>query len=345
MFRGMVFVLLCLIFCIATVKADKDFRIPLGGDKISPADYSNTNNWLSLPKKLSKSVDVFFIYPTAWRANGEYPIADINNAEMRKWANYYLQARASAFAQAGDIYAPFYRQLDASFAFKQTKGAEGILAALKFFQGVPKTDIIAAFDYYIKHYNKGRPFILAGHSQGSIMIREILFDYMKSHPEVYKRMIAAYAIGVPMRKEDYAQNPHVKPAQNADDIGVVISYNTEAPKVDGANTMSIPNAILINPINWKTTEDIAPASQNLGSMIVNADGSFKKAPHLADAKINNKRGTIICSTVDREQFSSPQASRAYFPLGVFHENDIPLYYYNLQENAVHRVKQYMKQYK
>ncbi|MDR3049730.1 MAG: DUF3089 domain-containing protein [Elusimicrobiota bacterium] len=345
MLNKFVFIVLVLFFWAMFVRAAETFSIPIGGDKIIAMDYSKADNWLALPKTISTTADIFFIYPTSWRANGGYPIADINNAEMRKWAKYYLHTRASAFWQAGAIYAPYYRQLDASFAFKHTKGAEGILGALKYFQGVPKTDIIAAFDYYIKHYNQGRPFILAGHSQGSIMIREILFDYMKAHPEVYKRMVAAYAIGVPMRKEDYVQNPHVKPAQNADDIGVVISYNTEAPVVDGVNTMSIPNAVTINPISWKTTQETAPASQNLGSIIANADGSFEVVSHLADAKIDNKRGVIICSTVDREKFSSPKASRAYFPLGVFHENDIPLYYYNLQENAVHRIKQYTKRYK
>ena len=38
---------------------------------------------------------------------------------------------------------------------------------LKFLGEIPKADVFAAFDYYIKHYNNGRPFILAGHSQGS----------------------------------------------------------------------------------------------------------------------------------------------------------------------------------
>jgi hypothetical protein len=75
-----------------------------------------------------------------------------------------------------------------------------MLESVIYFRGVPKTDIIAAFDYYIKNLNDGRPFILAGHSQGSIMILEILASYMKANPEVYRRMIAAYAIGDPLGK-------------------------------------------------------------------------------------------------------------------------------------------------
>ena len=58
--------------------------------------------------------------------------------------------------------------------------------------GRPTSDAIAAFDYYIKHYNKGRRFILAGHSQGSNVMINLLAEYMKKNPKVYKRMIAAY---------------------------------------------------------------------------------------------------------------------------------------------------------
>ena len=164
-----------------------------------------------LPKQeeLKQKVDVFFIYPTAWRANGRYPICDINNKEMRDRANYYLKFHASAFETSGNIFAPYYRQLDASFAIKV-----GLKLGHAYYQGVPKTDIIAAFDYYIKNLNDGRPFILAGHSQGSVLIAEILSDYMKANPKVYKRMIAAYAIGIPFTKAYYAMNPHVKPAKN-----------------------------------------------------------------------------------------------------------------------------------
>jgi hypothetical protein len=324
-----------------SLQGDDSFDIPVGGDKITPTDYSDVNNWLVLLKKeeLKQKVDVFFIYPTAWRANGAYPIADINNKEMRYYANYYLKFRASAFETSGNIFAPYYRQLDASYAVKA-----GFRKSYIYFQGVPKTDIIATFDYYIKNLNDGRPFILAGHSQGSIMIAEILSSYMKVNPEIYKRMIAAYAIGVPLDKEYYAKNPHVKPAKNAKDLGVAICYNTEASLVDGRNPLAVANnAVIINPLSWKITEEYAPKEENLGSLYVNK-GKTTKYEHIADAKIDYKKGVVICSTVDREKWSSSESSRAYFPLGVLHENDITLYYYNLRQNAENRVKEYLKTY-
>ncbi|MDR1474145.1 MAG: DUF3089 domain-containing protein [Endomicrobium sp.] len=314
--------------------------IPVQGDKITPTDYSDINNWLALPKKeeLKKKVDVFFIYPTAWRANGGYPLCDIDNKEMREGANHCLKFQGSAFETCGNIFTPYYRQLDASYAIKL-----GILKSVVYFRGLPKTDIIAAFDYYIKNLNDERPFILAGHSQGSIMIFEILADYMKANPKVYKRMIAAYAIGVPLGKKYFTRYPHVKPAKNSKDLGVVICYNTEAPIIEGINSFALPDnaAVIINPLSWKTTEDYASKEENLGSLYID-NGKVKKYEHIADAKINYKKGVVICSTVNREKWSSQKTLRSSFPLGVFHENDISLYYYNLRQNAQDRCEEYFK---
>jgi hypothetical protein len=341
-------VVLCISLCLSVVLPLKSYalnaiKVPVAGDKIEATDYADSGNWLSLPNQDLKNVDIFFIYPTAWRAKeGQYPVAKIDNTEMRHWADFYLKTEGSAFETVGNIYAPYYRQLDALFVFEATKKG-GTDLALKYFGGIPKTDIFAAFDYYIKHYNKGKPFILVGHSQGSAMTLLLLIQYMKENPDVYKRMIAAYPIGIPITKQIYAANPHLKPAKGALDTGVIISYNVESPKVDGQNFLSNPDSVLINPLSWKTTDELVPATKNLGSLIIEGE-KYKKVEGFADAQINNVRGVIICTTANPEQFSSQGASRVYFPLGILHQNDIPLYYYNLRQNAQSRTEQYLKKF-
>ena len=42
---------------------------------------------------------------------------------------------------------------------------------------IPYTDITAALDYYFENYNQGRPFVIAGHSQGSAILRLVLKRY------------------------------------------------------------------------------------------------------------------------------------------------------------------------
>ncbi|MDR1311866.1 MAG: DUF3089 domain-containing protein [Burkholderiaceae bacterium] len=316
----------------------EEYALPVQGDNIKPVDYSDSRNWLSLPDGKDTAVDVFFIYPTAWeRDKGAYPIADIDHAGMRQGAVLDLKTRASVFRTIGNIYAPYYRQLDAPYSLERTEKGDD---AMKYFLGVPLTDIRAAFEYYIAHYNKGRPFILLGHSQGAIMIHGLLGDYMKKHRSVYSRMIAAYAIGYPLTQDGYDKHPHLKPAMGEADTGVIISYNTEAPNVEGKSPFVKPGAVTINPVSWTRTTEIVPKSKSRGSIIVRDDGTFTVAKQLADATINPERGTIICTTVDTEKFSSDPSWRAYFPRGVFHTNDIPLYYFDLRHNAEVRVKAY-----
>ncbi|MDR1185296.1 MAG: DUF3089 domain-containing protein, partial [Coriobacteriales bacterium] len=105
-------------------------------------DYGEPVNWLSVPAALSKSVDVFFVYPTAWHAEpGEPPLAAVDNPTMRRWARHYLDTRAAAFATTGNIYAPYYRQFDAAFLLSLRAPAE-IFASMS---GAPYADIKAAF--------------------------------------------------------------------------------------------------------------------------------------------------------------------------------------------------------
>ena len=90
-----------------------------------------------------------------------------------------------------------------------------------------RTDVYAALDYYFENFNDGRPFILAGHSQGSMMIRLILDEYFSIHPELSERMIAAYAIGESFPKDWLSEHPYVKFAEGEDDTGVIVAWNTE----------------------------------------------------------------------------------------------------------------------
>ena len=133
---------------------------------------------------------------------------------------------------------------------------------------------MSAFDYYIKHLNNGRPFILAGHSQGSNLLANMLSGYMKKNPDLYKRMVAAYVIGYSITSEYLEQNPQLKFATGPNDTGVIISYNTEAPVMHVTNPVTMPGGVAINPITWTTSEELATAQQNLGGISVNPQTGY-----------------------------------------------------------------------
>jgi hypothetical protein len=311
---------------------------PTMNDTIVPTDYADEHNWLYITEQPEKQADVFYVYPTAWMRNeGDPYVCAIDNESMLKGAAENLLTQASAYEDAGNIYAPFYRQLDVMH-FLPRPVEEANLYAF----GIPYHDVVAAFEYFLNHYNNGRPFILAGHSQGSIMIRQLLKVYMKEHPEVYSRMIAAYVIGYSITEQDLDENPHLQFAKDADGTGVIISYNTEAPNRNTKNPTTLPGSVAINPVSWTLGTEYASVNKNAGSRFYDANGAWKDVPALADAAVNLERGTVICSSVDINEYSFQGVLSEVFPKGVFHNYDYPFYYHNIRENALRRTMNYLK---
>ena len=293
-------------------------------------DYSQPEHWLAVPDNPTLPADIFYLYPTVWQKTDdtEGNICAIDNESMLAGAARVLDIQASAYQTVGNIYAPYYRQADAAYLLSLPLDEQDESLASS-----PKADVFAALDYYFENYNQGRPFILAGHSQGSDLLLYVLSEYLGERPEIYQRMIAAYVIGYSVTEDFLAANPHLKFAQGPDDTGVIISYNTEAPDVTSPNPVLLEGALAINPISWTTEETPASAQESLGSRI---DGERKQA--FADATVDQERGVVICSTVDP---STIQGSSSIFGEGIFHSQDYPFYYYDIRANAELRVQNYL----
>jgi hypothetical protein len=306
-------------------------------DNIVATDYSQSAHWLALPSSPDKAVDVFYVYPTSWSKvkDSDPNTCAIDDPAMLKGSKMAFDRQATALETVGNIYAPYYRQMDARYQL-----ALPLAEQIKSIQGEPVTDVTAAFEYYLAHYNNGRPFILAGHSQGSNVLLYLLSDYMKSHPDVYKRMIAAYVIGYPVTGDFLAQNPHLRFAEGPGDTGVIISYNTEAPTIHGTNPImkGQPGAIAINPITWTRGEELATAQQSLGSLMPDANGNLATVPHHYDARVDKTKGVVICSTGNEEQLS-PGTGTLY--KGIYHLYDYSFYYYNIRDNAAIRTQNFL----
>jgi len=307
-------------------------------------DYAQTSNWLSQPSSsdASKPVDVFYLYPTAYMSTSPTAplVCAVDNPQMRSGAKASFARNATAFSPSANIFAPYYRQATIQIVAMPYAKQEPIVG------GMPTTDALAAFDYYIKNLNHGRPFILAGHSQGSHIMINLMADYMKKNPEVYKRMIAAYIPGYSVTPQYLQQNSELKFAENADDTQVIVAYNTVAPTLAMPDTVILPGAMAINPITWTRSEATATAAQNLGSIsldasgypVLDAKGQPKKMLGLADARIERATGKLICSSVDTATFDP---GNKVVEAGIFHNYDYPFYYFDLRANAANRIKHYL----
>ena len=302
-------------------------------------DYSQGEYWLRFPE-ITKGVDTFYIYSTQYMGEDKDDpnFASFDNLEMVIGAEGEYITNASAYEDSTNVFSPYYRQASMRYGGEVREKTGDIDEAIS---GIPYDDISAALDYYFENCNNGRPFIIAAHSQGSGMAKYVLKNYFKEHSEYYQRMIAAYLIGFSVTKEDLDSNKHMKFATGETDTGVIISWNTEGPKnveENAHNVVVIPGAISINPLNWKLDETYAPASMNLGSLVLNEKtGEYEIANIGADAQVVLDRGVVVTNANFK-----PSEMTNYFGPDSFHEDEYQIYYNNIKDNVAKRIAAYLK---
>ena len=316
----------------------------------TPTDYSDADNWAHLPENAGKDVDTIFFYPTVYvnSAPDAPAIVPVDDPILRFGVkNNYGQAPL-LFEDITNLYEPYYRQ--SNLAALAGKSPEELIP---FQFQEQRTDVYAALDYYFANFNQDRPFILAGHSQGSLMLKIALRDYFKEHTDYLEKMVAAYVLGYSFTTDDLAANPALKFAEGADDTGVIVSWNTEGPENKyEENSVVKPGAIAINPINWKRDETYAPASENLGDRLpvydewgLNALDYHMHTPGIADARLDTERGIVICTTMpDRYLKALASGVRNVFGPASLHTGDYPNYWENIRENVRTRTRAYFRKH-
>lgn len=308
-----------------------------------PTDYSDPDNWAHLPKNADKPVDTVFIYPTVYinPAEDAPAIVPIDDKTLRAGVASNYEKQAVIFEDLTNLYEPYYRQ--SNLAALVGKDADEFM---EFQYQEQRTDVYAALDYYFENYNDGKPFILAGHSQGSMMLKIALTDYFKEHTDYLDKMVAAYVIGYSITPEDFEKNPALQFAEKADDTGVIVSWNTEGPENDGqANSVVLEGAMAINPITWTRDETTADASQNLGSHIPTTDANGKtefvdETPGVADATVNTERGVVICTTLSDSYITVDNLPANPFGPASLHNMDYAAYWENIRDNVQTRIAAY-----
>ena len=84
---------------------------------VTPTDYSQPAHWLAVPSSPDKKADVFYIYPTAYSkaAPSDPNFCAVDNPQMMKGAQTAFSRQAVAFDPSANLYAPYYRQVDAMY--------------------------------------------------------------------------------------------------------------------------------------------------------------------------------------------------------------------------------------
>ena len=121
-----------------------------------------------------RPVDVFSAPYKLYRPQGndQWNASFDDERTNKKTDEGTIHFQASAFNEAGFVYAPRYRQAHLHAYFTE----DSLSARLAFDKAY--ADIRAAFLYYMDHFNQGRPIIIAAHSQGTTHAIRLLQEFL-----------------------------------------------------------------------------------------------------------------------------------------------------------------------
>lgn len=307
-------------------------------DKFSaPIDYSNLDNWAAHAYKVDNAdktpdslpqpselhnVDVFFIHPTTCTGDKGQDKwnAEVNDPKLNKKTDEgTILFQASAFNQAGNVYAPRYRQAHLHCYF--TKDQASAKKAFDF----AYRDVKDAFVYFLNHLNQHKPFIIASHSQGTNHAERLIEEFIDNDENLKNRFVAAYLIGMPISKDRFK---YITPCENEYDTGCYISWRTFKEGVDFPGDQS--SILVTNPLSWDTSSKKVEKEKNPGSILRDFYGV--------------KKGIVSAQVADGILWSNKPKFKGsfFFRTKNYHIADINFYYISIRENAVKRVGAFWK---
>ena len=306
-----------------------------------PPDYRSTRSWAALPTtddyadrtpgdslrdlQASAPADVFFIHPTIYtdtRKDNRYWNASLADEDLNEEVDEStILNQASIFNGAGRVYAPRYRQAHLS-VFYDT-GASVKEQALD----TAYSDVLRAFDTYLRFYNHDRPIIIAAHSQGTLHAERLLADRFEGK-DLRDHLVAAYLVGMPVEKDRYRDIPL---CGSPEATGCFVSWRTYREDFVPPPGSDDPSVGVVNPLTWTTDTARAPASLNQGGVLYNYDKGL--LPGLVWAEI---RGAALYT--NKPSFFGD----ILFATKNYHVADYNLFWLNVRNNARARVRGFME---
>lgn len=313
--------------------------------------------------------DIFYFHPTMFYSSQAWNAPHMDPLTVFMVETAVGPQQGCAFNGAGRMFAPRYRQMCAA-SFLQEEGFEHKDAkkALE----VAFSDAKSAFQHYLEHeFTPGRGIILAGHSQGSLMVEKLVEEFFQNDPVMARELVAAYVIGWTTFDSKWErQGSHVHVCEHAKDTGCVISFRTYGKGADPTLFLHVEppvsgdKPVCTNPLSWERDGGYRPASDNLGYLNVYDTGTMfnfvvrvqgrervslpKPWPYLIDAECVD--GHLFITEPARLEAwmlsygGVPVHHFAAFPGLNFHTFDLNFFYTNIRRNAIDRTKAFRYKY-
>lgn len=287
----------------------------------------------STPKPLANdvvdsSVAVFFIHPTTYTDAAaiegkpfsmQYWNASVNDAALNAKTDYSSMLNQASVFNRFAVYAPRYRQAHIrSFYINDS-------IAQPFFD-TAYADIERAFMFFLQSIGQ-KPFIIASHSQGTLHAGRLLKTHVEGKP-LQKRLVAAYIIGLPVPEQYFTSLPAcTQPNQT----GCFVSWRTyKKGYVPEFVQQEKFKAIVVNPLIWTKDTTPVPRAQSKGAVLYKFN---QLKPRNVSTQIH---GNILWSTKPRF------FGNWFFTTKNYHIGDLNLFWKDIRDNAVDRVKAYQQ---
>ena len=256
--------------------------------------------------------------------------SDIYDEEFKNYLlNSTIKFQATAWKDAGNLYSPNYRQAH----FRVFDERYWKIGGEKTLQ-LAYDDIKAAFMVYMKKYNKGRPIIIAGHSQGAAHAVTLLKDFFDGK-DLQDKLIAAYLPGTKITSEDFYD---LKLMKDPLDIGGYVTWNTfRILKNYQKYDLTIPlewlkGGQVSNPILWNDSKT-SDYKSHKGLYFINGK-VYKNS-----VKIEYTNYAIFLRMPRVNLFKTILFSF----LKDYHKGDINLFWEDIRTNAIARVDSYFNE--
>ena len=339
--------------------------------QLAPAapDYSEQVSWLTLPGKTDYAdmlpeglvdqqqdapVDVFYIHPTAYYGNDNWNSNMAPEKGASQIIDYMVAAHASIFNGCCKIYSPQYREANISTFLSDDYGPLELAY----------NDVRRAFEYFIKHQNQGRPFILLSHSQGTAHAMRLLEEYILPQ-DLIDNMVVAYVIGYELPMDKFSRGlSNIAVCESAEQTNCIISWAAygETSALDftfnlvhwypeGWESSKGKDTLCVNPLSWRTDNEMQTRDAHLGTVLSNPLSFFYEnvlfdkntgiSPqylqvHGNFTRAQCKNGRLYIET----QHDNSIAAGTNEDDQNYHAHDINLFYMNIRENVAKRIARY-----
>ena len=299
----------------------------------TPAGVTNP----TLPQKAA----VFFIHPTSYITTfgDAHWNAPLDEKEADATARRFVMSQASAFNAAGSIWAPRYRQANyGAFLTSKPAGDKALAAAYR--------DVVQAFAAFLAA-NPSGPLMLAGHSQGSRHLLQLLREEVAGKP-VADRVAAVYAVGWPVSVEADLPALGLPACARAEQSHCIVSWQSYAEPADPSAVVESferktgytgkprkgTHMLCTNPITG-AFNGAAPASANKGTLDAREEGQPPKLlTGIVPARCDTSGVLMIGEPVDMGPFTLPGNN--------YHVYDYSLFWGNVRADAQQRLAAFLQ---